>query len=1154
VSIEDNRADVAHTSSEKELRLVTETIPALVWRAGPDGYVDYVNKRVLEYFGASIDKILGWGWMEQVHPDDVAFKVTTWLENLESGNSHDAVCRMRGADGRYRWFEVRGEPLRASDGTTLSWYGVMIDIDDRRRAEEALRESEFGLRQIMEAVPAFVWSTDPDGEPTHMNQRLLDYSGMRFEEFKRLGWEALVHPDDFPETARAFYQAIHAGTPHQWVTRLRRADGEFRCHQFRIEPLRDQQGRIIQWYGVTVDVDDGKEAEEQPRFEAQLRAILNVLPALTWYAPPSGGLTFVNKRQGDFLGLPKDHPLRFGIDIGVPWDAHIPFLHPDDQEKGRKYWANSLRTGEGYEHSYRVRDAEGNYRWLLTRTEPLRASDGTLQLWIGATLDIEGLKRAEQALRRSEAYLTEAQRLSRTGSFGWTPSTGKLHWSDETLRILEYDQSIEPTIERVLQRIHPDDRAMVHRLIYETSSGETNLDVTHRLLMPDGSVKFVHVLSHALKDADGDLEVVGALMDVTENTLLYRDLAQREARLMEQTSALSRSEAHLAEAQQLSHTGSSVFNDTAILYWSDETYRIYELDPLEGLPSREATLQRIHPDDQERVVEVARQAVHQKREYNLEYRILLPTGTIKYIEGIAHPKFSGSGEFAEVFSTLVDVTERKRAEQALRESEAKFRDYAETASDWFWEIGPDYKFMLLTGNAFGSNPAGRIGTSYWDHALDLETEPEKWRIFRETLDARRPLRDFVYRSVRADGTPIDVKASGKPVLDADGEFHGYRGTGTDVTAIMRTQAALRESEQSARSALDGIAGLITVNDHNGKLETVNRQVLEYFGQSLEWLKNWGTNDAVHPEDLPRIFEIYQRATTSGIPFNYEVRLRRFDGEYRWFDNRAVPIRDDSGRVVRWYVLLTDIEDRTRALTRLEQMQSDFAHINRVSMMGELAASLSHEIAQPIAAAHNNARAAIHFLDRTPPDLDQVSEALAGIVDNSDRAAHILERIRDQTRKAPPRKETVNLNEAIEEVIVLARSEATKARVSIQTHLADGLSPVQADRVQLQQVVLNLILNAVEALNSIDAGPRKLSISTEQKPTQDVAVTVRDTGPGIDREHMDRIFQAFYTTKSSGVGMGLAISRSIIEAHAGRLWAEANKPRGAAFRFTLPTGK
>ena len=501
---------------------------------------------------------------------------------------------------------------------------------------------------------------------------------------------------------------------------------------------------------------------------------------------------------------------------------------------------------------------------------------------------------------------------------------------------------------------------------------------------------------------------------------------------------------------------------------------------------------------------------------------------------------------------VLDLTEAKRAEQALRESEGRFRDYAETASDWFWEIDPDYKFTLLTGNAFGSDSVTRIGTACWDHALDLETEPEKWRLIRATLDARKPFRDFVYRGLDGSGRPMHVRASGKPVFDAHGEFRGYRGTGTDVTVIMRAQDALHESERSSRSAIDGIAGLVAILAPSGEVETVNRQLLDYFCRSLEWLKNWGTNDAVHPEDLPRVIEIFKRGMTLGIPFNQEYRIRRFDGEYRRFEVRAVPVRDDSGRTARWYVLLTDIEDRTRALARLDQMQSDLAHMNRLSTMGELAASLAHEIAQPIATARNNARAALHFLDRSSTDLGQVKEALACAVDDADRAGQILDRIRDHIKKAPPRKEHVDLNQAITDVIALAQGAIIRNGISVRTLLTEELPHVQADRVQVQQVVLNLILNAVEAMGLIEEGVRELSITTEQHEAGGILVAVRDTGPGIDSKHLDRIFDAFYTTKSTGVGMGLSICRSIINAHGGRLWADVNASRGAVFRFTLPS--
>jgi PAS domain S-box-containing protein len=258
MSKEDNRAEEALTSSEQELRLLVEAIPTLVWRAAPDGNFEYVNRRMLEYLGAPLSEVIGWGWMDKVHPDDVGFKVRSWLQNLESGKSHDVVCRIRGADGRYRRFEVRGEPLRASDGTVLRWYGILIDIDDRRKAEDALRDSEYKLRQIIETVPSLLWSLGPDGEPTYANQRILDYVGLRLEDFRNRIWQRFLHPDDLAETVRAFDHAIQTGTSYEAVHRLRRADGEYRWHHVRAEPLRDREGRIVQWYGASIDIDERK--------------------------------------------------------------------------------------------------------------------------------------------------------------------------------------------------------------------------------------------------------------------------------------------------------------------------------------------------------------------------------------------------------------------------------------------------------------------------------------------------------------------------------------------------------------------------------------------------------------------------------------------------------------------------------------------------------------------------------------------------------------------------------------------------------------------------------------------------------------------------------------------------------------------------------
>jgi signal transduction histidine kinase len=367
----------------------------------------------------------------------------------------------------------------------------------------------------------------------------------------------------------------------------------------------------------------------------------------------------------------------------------------------------------------------------------------------------------------------------------------------------------------------------------------------------------------------------------------------------------------------------------------------------------------------------------------------------------------------------------------LRESEAKFSDYAATASDWLWEIGPDYKFTLLTENAFRSNPADRIGTFCWDHALDLETEPEKWRLVRTTLDSRTPLHNLVYCSVDGAGSPIYVKVSGKPVFDVNGEFRGYRGTGTDVTALRTAEAEARTSEQRYREA-----------------------------------------------------------------------------------------------------------------------QLELAHANRVATMGQLTASITHEVNQPITAAVTYALAARRWLSAEPPNFQEVDDALSLIVKEGNRAGEVVGRIRALFKKAPARKDAVEINDAILEIIALTRTEAANNNVSVRTQLAEGLPPVQGDRIQLQQVLLNLIINAIEAMRDVGEAERELHIGTRHEP-DGVTVEVRDSGPGFAPAALERVFEAFYTTKPGGLGLGLSICRSIIEAHDGRLWASPNVPRGAIFGFIAP---
>jgi PAS domain S-box-containing protein len=359
------------------------------------------------------------------------------------------------------------------------------------------------------------------------------------------------------------------------------------------------------------------------------------------------------------------------------------------------------------------------------------------------------------------------------------------------------------------------------------------------------------------------------------------------------------------------------------------------------------------------------------------------------------------------------------------------------------------------------------------------------------------------------------------------------------------------NEQSLQTLVETIPTLVWRAKPNGHIDYVNKRLLEYFGSPLEEIIGWGWMQKAHPDDVG--FKVQSWLTNLEAMASHDVncRFQGADGAYRWFNVRGEPLRDGDGSVQSWYDVFIDIDNQTKARERLRQLEADLAHMNRLSMMGELSASLAHEIKQPIATARNNASAALNFLDKQLPDLGEVREALGCIVGDADRAAAIIDRIRDQIKKVPPQKHRFDLNEAINEVIVLARTAIAKNVISVDTHLTEGALSVEGDRVQLQQVLLNLILNAVEAMGSVEAGARELLISTEQDHTG-VLVAVRDSGPGIDATHLERVFEAFYTTKSSGVGMGLSICRSIIDAHGGRLWAEPNEPRGAVFQFTLPS--
>jgi PAS domain S-box-containing protein len=369
---------------------------------------------------------------------------------------------------------------------------------------------------------------------------------------------------------------------------------------------------------------------------------------------------------------------------------------------------------------------------------------------------------------------------------------------------------------------------------------------------------------------------------------------------------------------------------------------------------------------------------------------------------------------------------------------------------------------------------------------------------------------------------------------------------------------VRHGERQLRDVIETVPAMVWSAKPDGSVDFANRRWQEFTGRP-DQSPGWGWQAVVHPDEWDAYLSKWRASLATGQPFETEVRIRRAaDGEYHCFTESAVPLRDEQGNIRKWYGVLADIEDRKRAEYLTEQAsealrtaQAELAHVNRVATMGQLTASIAHEVNQPIAAAVTNAQAGLRWLAAQPPDMEEIRQAFRRIVADGKRAAEVIARIRSLIKKAPVREDRLDINEAVFDIISLTWGEVRKHGATLKTELAEGLPSVTGDRVQLQQVILNLVMNALEAMSGLDAGPRELLIRSEPDAGGGVLISVRDTGPGLGPQSVDQLFEAFYTTKASGLGMGLSICRSIVEAHGGRLCASANEPRGAVFQFTLP---
>ena len=1038
-------------TSEFHLQRVMDTIPALAWSAFPDGGVEFCNQRWLDYTGLSLDKVRAGELAETIHAQDTSDFREKWRAALRQGASLEAEARMRRADGSYHWFLIRAVPLRDAKGGIIRWYGTNVDIEDLKRAQDEVRKQTSRLDELFEQAPEAVAVLTTDDRIARVNKEFTRMFGYEPDEVLERPINDLIVPETLVESSREHTRQLKQGGRVEVETVRRRKDGSEVYVSLLAVPVTTSSGEQVVNYAIYRDITERKLSEERLReSEARFQAMADTAPVMIWMTGTDALCNYFNKPWLEFTGRTMEQ------EVGTGW---IQGVHPDDVQGCFDGFLPAFHGRKPFRMEYRLRRADGEYRWVLESGIPRYTGAGEFAGYIGSNIDITDIKRAEEERRAHLWFLESMDRVNRAiqGTNDLEPMMGDV--LDAVLAIFNCDRAWlvypcdpeSPSWRAAMERTRPEFSgafalgvdlpmdakvANVFRLV-RTSSGAVRFAAGSDTAVPSGIAERFSVQSQICMAVYPKVDrpymfgldqCTHARVWTAQEERLFQEMGRRLEDALTSLLILrnlGESERKLEEAQRLTHVGYWDRDlDTGLITWSDETYRIYGVSMEERVITLDRVQELMHSEDRPMVFEAVSAALRGASRYNVEYRVIRPDGELRFVHSQADVMWDESGRPRRMFGTVQDITERKRAEEELRAAETRFRTYVDHATDALFVHDDQRKVVDVNRQACES-----LGYT------------------REELIGM---------------TPPDFD----PALGVDDAF-------------------------------------------------------------IQWMK--------------------ERLDAGGV-FAFETSHRRKDGTFFPVEVRIRPFSHGGHRF--GLALVRDITERKRAEETLRQTQAELAHVARVATLGELAASIAHEVNQPLAAIVTNGSACLRWLVGDSPNLEEARETARRVIRDGKRASDVIARIRALVQKTDTEKARLDINQAVQEVINLTQHEAVRKGVALRTELAGELPPVLGDRVQLQQVILNLVMNGVEAMSSVADRPRELLVRSRQHESAQVLVAVQDSGVGIDRKNLEKIFDPFYTTKSQGMGMGLAISRSIVENHGGRLWAAPNDGPGATFQFTL----